>query len=162
MSGGTSALSSAALTTAKALFDNQIDPNGNPLGYDGIKPVLLFGPTNWRPATELLKAAAIVYGGATAALQPNVNVWEGLLTPCMSRYIENTKYLNSTTGWGLFFNPMALAAIEVAFLNGVDTPAVLQAGPDYQFDRLGISIRGTMPMGVTQQNYRASVWSLGV
>jgi hypothetical protein len=41
--------------------------------------------------------------------------------------------------------------IEVAFLNGVDTPAVLQAGPDYQFDRLGISIRGTMPFGVNQQ-----------
>ena len=161
MSGGTSALSADALKTAKAMFDNQLDPNGNPLGFDGVKPVILFGPSNWQAASALLMAAAIVYGGASAALQPNVNVWQGMLTPCLSRYVENAKYLNSATGWGIFFNPIALAAIEVAFLNGVDTPAVLQAGPDYQFDKLGISIRGTMPFGVTQQNYRAAVWSLG-
>jgi hypothetical protein len=61
----------------------------------------------------------------------------------------------------LAFDPMALAFIELAFLNGVDTPTVLQAGPDYQFDRLGISIRGTMPFGVTQQNFRAAVHAVG-
>lgn len=161
MTGGSSALSGTSLQAAKALFDNQIDPNGNPLGYDGVKPVILFGPSNWQVATALLQAAAIVYGGGSAALQPNANVWQGMLTPCMSRYIENANYVNSATGWGIFFNPAALAAIEVAFLNGVDTPAVLQAGPDYQFDKLGISIRGTMPFGVTQQNFRAAVWSAG-
>lgn len=161
LSGGASALSPAALQLAKAMFDNQIDPNGNPLGFDGTKPVLLFGPSNWQTASALLMAAAIVYGGGSAALQPNANVWAGMMTPAMSRYIENPKYVNSATGWGIFFNPVALAAIEVAFLNGVDTPAVLQAGPDYQFDKLGVSIRGTLPVGVNQQNYRAAVWSNG-
>lgn len=161
MTGAGSALSATSLQTAKALFDNQIDPNGNPLGFDGVKPVILFGPSNWQTATALLQAAAIVYGGAAAALAPNANVWQGMLEPCMSRYVENAKYVNSATGWGIFFNPVALAAVEVAFLNGVDTPAVLQAGPDYQFDKLGVSIRGTMPFGVTQQNFRAAVWSAG-
>jgi hypothetical protein len=56
---------------------------------------------------------------------------------------------------------MALAFIELAFLNGVDTPTVLQAGPDYQFDRLGISIRGTMPFGCNQQNFRGGVYNQG-
>lgn len=161
MTGGSSALSPTALQTAKALFDNQTDPNGNPLGFDGAMPVLLHGPSNWQTATALMQAAAIVYGGASAALQPDKNVWAGMMKPVMSRYIENANYVNTTTGWGVLFNPAALAAMEVAFLNGVDNPAVLTAGPDYQFDKLGISIRGTMPFGVTQQNFRAAVWSAG-
>jgi hypothetical protein len=161
MSGGTSALSSAALTTAKALFDNQVDPNGNPLGFDGLTPILLHPPTLWRVATELTKYAQLVYGGGAAALQPQGNVWAGMLKPVMSRYLESANYGNSATGWYVLFNPMALAAIEICFLNGVDSPAVLQAGPDYQFDKLGISIRGTMPFGITQQNFRAAVYSVG-
>jgi len=160
-SGGGSVFGDAGLKAAKALFDNQIDPNGNPLGFDGLTPILLHGPSLWRDVTAQMQAPTIVYGGATAALAPNANVWQGRLKPVMSRYIENSKYGNSTTAWWVLFNPVALAVIEVAFLNGVDTPAVLQAGPDYQFDRLGISIRGTMPFGSSAQNFRGGVYSVG-
>ncbi len=161
LSGGTSPLSASALQLAKALFDNQIDPNGNPLGFDGLQPRLVFGPSNWQTATALLQAAAIVYGGGAAALQPNANVWAGMLKPVMSRYIEAPAYGNSATAWEVLYDPVALATVEVAFLNGQDTPAVLTAGPDYQFDRLGVSVRGTMPFGVTQQNFRGGVYSVG-
>lgn len=162
LSGGTSVLSSAGLTSAKALFDNQVDPNGNPLGLDLLMPILLFGPTNWRPATELLKFINLVYGGGAAALQPNGNVWAGTMKPVMSRYIENANYGNTKTGWGIIADPRGFCpVIQVAFLGGQDTPTVLQAGPDYQFDRLGISIRGTLPFGATMQNFRGGVWSLG-
>jgi len=160
-SGGSSALSATSLQVVKALFDNQIDPNGNPLGFDGMKPTLLFGPSNWQTAMALLQAAAIVYGGGSAALQPNANVWAGYFKPVMSRYIEAANYVNSTTAWAMFFDPAALAAVEIAFLNGVDTPAVLQAGPDYQFDKLGISIRGSIAYGVSQQNFRGAVYAAG-
>lgn len=160
-SGGTTTLTSAGLTAAKKLFDNQIDPNGNPLGFDASTPTLLFGPSNWRAATELLKFNQLVYGGASASLQPNGNVWAGMMNPVMSRYIENANYVNSTTAWWILFNPASLPVIQVAFLQGQDTPAVLQAGPDYQFDRLGVSIRGTMHFGATQQNFRGGVYSVG-
>lgn len=159
--GAGSVLASAGLTAAKALFDKQIDPNGNPLGFDGLTPILLFPPTLWRTATELIKYSELVYGGGTAALQPNGNVWAGAFKPVMSRYLENASYGNSATGWYLLFNPAALPTIEAAFLNGVDTPAVLQASPDYQFATLGISIRGTMPFGVSMQNFRGGVFSAG-
>ena len=159
--GAGSAFSDTALTAAKALFDNQIDPNGNPLGFDGLIPVLLHGPTLWRAVTAQMQSVAIVYGGASAALQPNANVWNGMMKPVMSRYLENANYLNSTTAWFIFFNPVALAVAEICFLNGVDTPAVLQAGPDFQFDRPGISIRGTMPFGSNQQNFRGGVYNVG-
>jgi len=160
--GGGSALSSTSLTTAKAAFDNQLDPNGNPLGFDGLMPILLFPPTLWRPATELLRYNALAGTGQTATpLQPDGNVWAGLMKPVMSRYLENANYVNSATGWYVLFNPVALAILEVCFLNGVDTPTVLQASPEYQFDRLGVSIRGTMPFGSNQQNFRGGVFSAG-
>ena len=82
----------------------------------------------------------------------------------LSRYVENTNYLGNIFAsgqWFLFMNPVALAALEVAFLGGIDTPAVLTAGPDYQFDRPGISIRGTGGFGVTQQNFRACYYAAG-
>ncbi len=173
MSGGSSVLSSTSLNSAKVLFDNQIDPNGNPLGFDGAKPVLLFPPDLWQTAMELVDPAAIgiVYGGASTSRQPNVNLWKGRFEPAMSRYLNKSYTVGeggqaitttgSTTAWYILFNPVALAAIEVCFLNGVDVPTVQQAGPDYQFDRLGISIRGTMPFGVTMQNFRAAVKSAG-
>jgi len=165
LSGATTNLSATSLNSAKKLFDNQIDPNGNPLGFAGMQPVLLFGPSNWKTATELLTAEYIITAGLASNTAfssfPNKNVWQGALKPVMSRYIDNASYVNSTTAWWILFNPAALPVIEACFLNGVDTPAVLQAGPDYQFDRLGISIRGTMPFGVTQQNFRAGVYSVG-
>lgn len=157
----TGALSATSLSAVRALFENQIDPNGNPLGFDGMKPIILFGPSNWQGVTALMQAAAIVYGGASAALQPNVNVWQGYMTPVQSKYIENANYGNSTTAFFVLFDPVALPVIETGFLTGMDSPAVLTAGPDYQFDRLGISIRGTQAFGVKQQNFRGGVFCTG-
>ncbi|HLW67859.1 MAG TPA: hypothetical protein VKS79_21250 [Gemmataceae bacterium] len=159
------ALSATTLKSGKALFDNQIDPNGNPLGFDGTQPILLFGPTNWSTAMTLLEAEYIVAAGLASTSSftstPNKNIWRNFAKPVMSRYIENASYGNSTTAFWILFDPVALPVIEVAFLNGVDTPAVLQASPDYQFDKLGISIRGVMPFGVTQQNFRGGVYNAG-
>lgn len=157
----TGALSATSLSAVRALFENQIDPNGNPLGFDGMKPIILFGPSNWQGVTALMQAAAIVYGGASAALQPNVNVWQGYMTPVQSKYIENANYGNSATAFFVLFDPVALPVIETGFLTGMDSPAVLTAGPDYQFDRLGISIRGTQAFGVKQQNFRGGVFCTG-
>ncbi len=160
-SGAGTALSAASLNAARTLYESQIDPNGNPLGFDGGKPILLFGQSNWQTASALMQAAAIVYGGSSAALQPNVNIWQGYMTPVQSKYIESPLYGNSATAFFVLFDPIALPVIETGFLNGVDTPAVLTAGPDYQFDRLGISIRGTQAFGVKQQNFRGGVFSVG-
>lgn len=164
LTGGGSALSSAALQAAKQLFDKQTDPNGNPLGYDGMTPILLFPPELWMTANELVDPAAVglVYGGGSAAKQPNINMWKGRLKPVMSRYLSNTNYANaSATAWYNLFAPVALAVIEACFLNGVDTPTVQTASPEFQFDRLGVSIRGVLDFGVNAQNFRAGVRSDG-
>ncbi len=177
MSGGSSALSSAALQTAKQMFDNQIDPMGYPLGFDN-PPVLLFPPELWQTAIELVDPSAIgiVYGGASASRQPNINLWKGRLKPVMSRYLNKTlttfipnigntsptTVTGSTTAWYVLYPAVAgVNVIEVAFLGGVDTPTVQTAGPDWNFNRLGISMRVLFDFGVNQQNFRAGIKSAG-
>jgi hypothetical protein len=54
---------------------------------------------------------------------------------------------------------MDLAAIEVAFLKGVEVPTVETADAD--FNTLGIQMRGYHDFGVTKQDYRAGVKSKG-
>lgn len=176
ISGGTSALSSSSLQLAKQAYDNQVDPNGQPLGFDDMKPVLLYPPELWLTANELVDPAAIglVYGGASASKQPNINMWKGRAKPVMSRYLNKTltftpigtstavTVAGTTTAWYLLFPAVTgVGVIEAAFLNGVDTPTVQTAGPDWEFRRLGIGSRVIFDFGANQQNFRAGVKSAG-
>jgi len=164
ISGGSSALSSASLKSAKLTFDKQVDPKGFPLGVEA--EYLLVPPDLDQTAWELMNSSAVVMAGlastAAASLQPSSNRWVGKYTPVMSRYLSNTNYTGySTTAWWLLANPAILAAIEAAFLNGQEAPTVTQAGPDFQFNIPGISIRGLFDVGVGMQNFRAGVKSAG-
>lgn len=164
VSGGSSALSSDSLKTAVTTFNKQVDPAGYPLGID--PEVLLYPPELDVTAVELMNAQYIVMGGlastSSASKQPNTNIWKGRYKPVMSRYLSNSSLTGySTTGWYLLAGPGVLPVIECAFLNGADTPTVQQAGVDYQFDRLGMSVRGIFDFGVTMQNFRGGVKSAG-
>jgi hypothetical protein len=46
--------------------------------------------------------------------------------------------------------PGILPTIEVAFLNGQEMPTVQTAGPDFQFNVLGISTRAFFDIGVNE------------
>lgn len=162
--GGGSALSSASLKALKLIFDKQVDPTGKPLGADA--EILLIPPDIDQTAWELLNSSGIVMGGlastSAASLQPSSNRWVGKYKPVMSRYMSNPSYTGySLTAWYLLANPGLVAAIECAFLNGVDVPTVQQAGIDFQFDRLGMSIRGVFDFGVSMQNFRGAAKSAG-
>ncbi len=178
LAGGSSALSSASLQIAKQFMDNQIDPTGNPMDLDML-PILLFPPELWLTAMELVDPSAVglVLGAASTTRQPNVNMWKGRLKPVMSRYLNktlktfipnqgntsDTSVTGSTTAWYNLYPAVAgVNVIEAAFLNGVDTPTVQTAGPDWNFNRLGISMRVVFDYGVNGQNFRAGVKSNGV
>lgn len=157
-SGGSTALQITSLDSANVLFKKQVDPNGDPLGVDAailLAPVELEGT-----ALELMTSQLIVYGGTTKT--PANNVWVNRFEPVISSYLSNSSYTGySTTAWWLLADPALIPTIEVCFLNGVDVPTVQSAGPDYQFDVLGISIRGFFDSGVTIQNFRGGVKSAG-
>jgi hypothetical protein len=160
ISGSTTNLSSTALQTAKQTFLKQVKPNGQPLGFD--INILLYPPELDQTADELInpEARGLVYGGASAAKQPNLNTWRGKLKGSMSRYLSNGSYTNnSTTAWWVLTDPQRAAAIQVSFLNGQEAPTVQTAEAD--FSTLGIQIRGFFDPGVAPMNTRAGVMSKG-
>jgi hypothetical protein len=159
LTGGTSALSSAALQLAVQTYDKQVKPNGQPLGLQ--QAILLYPPELDATALELMRSPNLVYGGAAASKQPMTNVWMGRFQPVKSPYLSNSGYAgNSTTAWWLLANPNLVAAIEVAFLNGQQTPTV-QTAPQANFNELGIDVRGFFDFGAASQNIRAGVKMAG-
>ncbi len=160
LSGGSSALSSSSLTSAVVLFDNQVDPVGNPLGLDG--EILVHGPDLQTTVWELMNSEFIVYGGASAAKQPSKNQWFQRFRPVKSRYINKSAFTGySTTAWWLIGNPAIIPVIEVAALGGVIMPTVQVAGPDFQFNILGITTRAFFDVGCNVQNFRGGLKSAG-
>jgi len=163
-SGAGSALNSAGLQAAKLLFDRQVDPAGKPLGLDA--EILLYPPELDVAATELMNAQFIIMAGlastAAASKQPNTNIWKGRFKPVMSRYLSNSAYTGySTTAHYLLANPSVMPVIQIAALNGQMTPTIQTAGQDWQFNMLGISMRGWGGIGVSMQNFRGAVQSAG-
>jgi Mu-like prophage major head subunit gpT len=154
--GGSSALSSTSLQSAVAVMDKQVKPNGQPLG---VPPeILLYPPELDQTAIELMNSAFVV--GPTSSKQPNTNTFYKRFTPVKSPYLSNSTYTGySTTAWWLLASPQRLPAIEVAFLNGQETPTVQTAQAN--FNELGIDIRGFFDPGVAMQNFRAGCRSPG-
>jgi hypothetical protein len=155
-----SPLSSAGLQSAKTLFDRQVDPVGNPLGIDA--ELLVYPPELDVTALELMKSQ-LLYGAYTGgntnqAKQPATNIWQGRYKPVMSRYLSNASYTGySTTSWYLLANPAIMPVVQIAAWNGNMVPTVQTAGNDWQFNMLGISMRGFGGIGVTKQNFRGGV-----
>lgn len=159
-SGGGSALSSAGLTAATLLFDNQVDPAGNPLGIDA--EVMLYPPDLQTAALELMNSQFIVQSSGATTKQPSDNIWKGRYKPVKARYLNKSAYTGySATAWYLLANPAVLPVIEIVFLNGQQFPTVQTAGPDFQFNVLGITMRAFFDIGVSMQNFRGGVKSAG-
>lgn len=158
--GAGSALSSAGLNAANLLFDKQVDPMGYPLGVEA--EILLYPPDLQTAALELMNSEYIVYGGGSAAKQPANNIWKGRFKPVKSRYLSNPNYTGySALAWYLLANPSILPVIEMAFLNGQEMPTVQAAGPDFQFNVLGMTTRAFFDIGCNVQNFRGGVQSAG-
>lgn len=163
-SGGGSTLTSDGLKAAKLLFDKQVDPSGKPLG---VPPeILLYPPELDTAAIELMNAQFIVMAGlastSAATKQPNTNIWKGRFKPVMCPYLSNTAFSGySLTKWYLLANPSVIPVIQLATLNGQMVPQIQTAGQDWQFNMLGMSMRGWGGIGVAMQNFRGGVASAG-
>lgn len=155
--GATSALTVDSLSAAEQMFMDQTDANGNPIG---IMPKVLVVPT------ALSAKAAVLM--SSAELRPSSssrdvigNPHQGKFEVCTSAYLGNANISgNSQTAWYLAAAPADLPVIEVAFLNGQESPTVETAQAD--FDHLGIQMRGFFDFGVAKLDWRGGVKMLGV
>lgn len=138
------ALSLSSLKTIATMFRKLKDADGNPVAVD---PRVLLVPADIELAAAEIMGSSLLVGGSSAA--PNVNVLAG-------RYqVVSTSYLSSAEDYYLLASPADLPVMEVAFLNGVQSPIVETAEAD--FNTLGVQMRGYFDFGVAKAEYLGGV-----
>lgn len=155
--GATTALGIDGLTGAEVAFLNQVDADGKPVG---IMPAILLVPTALAAiGSQLFKSLELRETTANAKF-PVANPHQGRFRVEVSRYLSNTTYPgNSSKAWYLLAEPADLPVIEVAFLNGQESPTIETADADFHV--LGVQMRGYHDFGVALQEFRGGVKSKG-
>lgn len=153
--GAGSALSLAGLDAANQKFVMQTDPDGEPMG---VMPKILLVPPALEATAMQLMSDILISGNTTAT--GNRNPWGGRFIVRSSAYMQNTALTgNSSAAWYLLADPNDVPVIEVAFLNGIESPTVETAEAD--FAMLGIAMRAFLDYGIAFQEYRGGVRSAG-
>jgi hypothetical protein len=151
--GTDTALSIDSLTAGELLFLEQKDAEGSPLG---ITPrVLLVPPALNVKGTQLMQATEVRDTTASTKYMTS-NPHAGKFSVVYSAYLSNATIGGySAKAWYLLADPADIPVIEVAFLNGQQTPTVERADAD--FNVLGIQFRGYFDFGCALQDYRGGV-----
>jgi hypothetical protein len=161
------AFGSAGMDLAVAAFRGLTGPDGDPVG---VEPAVVLVPKGSESAANrLLKPggaliATVLLDESTPQLDANANVYEGrfggraLTSPYMD-LASITGY--STTAWYLLADPNVYPCMEVAYLNGQQTPTVTYFGLDTNPAQLGITWQVFFDFGVALAEWRAGVKSAG-
>jgi hypothetical protein len=157
LAGADTVLGIDGLTKAEVGFMDQVDSDGKPIG---IMPAILLLPTALSAlGTQLHKSLEIRDTTANTKF-PVANPHQGKFRSEVSRYLSNARYTgNSAKAWYLLADPADLPVIEVAFLNGQESPTIETAEAD--FHCLGIQMRGFHDFGCSLQDPRAGIKSKG-
>lgn len=158
ITGGGTTLQLSQLDALNQKFLTQTDPDGNILG---VRPAILLVPPALEATAKTLMASTMLASGATTAPgTPSTNIWAGMFRVVSSPYMQDSTLTgNSSTAWYLIADPNDLPVIEVAFLNGNETPTVEPIESDPSM--LGQGFRGYFDVGVAFQEYRAGAKSAG-
>ncbi len=141
------------LANANALFELQTDPDGKPAG---IRPaIVLVPPQLWPAAFTLLNSANLNLATSTAASTGTQSPWAGMFRLVKSRYLSILGGAPGGLAWYLLADPNDVPVIEVCFLFGAEMPTV-ETG-EFDFERLGMAMRGYHDFGASKQEYRAGV-----
>jgi hypothetical protein len=152
LTGADTALGIDGLTKAEVAFMDLCDSDGKPIG---IMPAITLVPTALSAmGTQLWKSLEI--RDTTASTKyPIANPHQGKFRVEVSRYLSNTRYTgNSAKAWYLLAEAGDLPVIEVAFLNGQESPTIETAEAD--FSVLGVQMRGYHDFGVALQDGSAT------
>jgi hypothetical protein len=157
LSGAATALGIDALSAAEQTFSDQVDSDGKPIG---VLPAIMLVPTALSATGTQLYKSMELRDNTSAAKYPIANPHQGKFRVEVSRYLGNAKYAGSSSkAWYLLADPSDLPVIEVAFLNGNESPTIDSSEAD--FNNLGIKMRGYHDFGVALQDPRGGVKSKG-
>ena len=157
LSGTDTVLSIDGLTKAEVAFMDLCDSDGKPIG---IMPAIVLVPTALSAmATQLYKSIEL-RDTTSSTKYPIANPHQGKFRTEVSRYLSNSYYTgNSSKAWYLLADPGDLPVIEVALLNGQESPTIETADAD--FGTLGVQMRGYHDFGVNLQDPRGGCKSKG-
>lgn len=157
LSGAATALGIDSLSAAEVAFMDQVDSDGKPIG---IMPAILLVPTALSAIGSQLYKSLELRDTTANAKFPVANPHQGKFRVEVSRYLANAVYTgNSAKAHYLLADPSDLPVIEVAFLNGQESPTIETAEAD--FNVLGVQMRGYHDFGVALQDFRGGVKSKG-
>ncbi len=167
LSGSGYALAIATMATARKMFVEQKDANGDPIMV--MPDRILVPPALETTADNLFSGANIVVGalGATNAktTEPNLNAHRNKYRPITSPWLGANSPLYSSsntldTDWYLLANPAGgMAPVQIGYLRGQRTP-IIERG-EANFNTLGIMMRGYYDFGVALHDYRTAVLMRG-
>ncbi|GAB6184599.1 phage major capsid protein [Thermopirellula anaerolimosa] len=153
LEGADTALSIDGLTKAEVAFMDQVDSDGKPIG---IMPAILLVPTALSAIGSQLFKSMDLRDTTSSTKYPVSNPHQGKFRVEVSRYLSSSQYPGSSSkAWYLLATPDDLPVIEVAFLNGQESPTIETADAD--FNVLGIQARGYHDFGVARQDPRGGV-----
>ncbi len=157
ITGAGTALSIDGLTQAEVKFMDQVDSEGKPIG---VMPAILLVPTALSAMGTQLYKSLEIRDTAADTKYPVSNPHQGKFRAEVSRYLSNAAYTgNSAKAWYLLADPQDLPVIEVAFLNGQESPTIETAEAD--FNVLGVQMRGYHDFGCALQDPRGGLKSKG-
>jgi phage major head subunit gpT-like protein len=141
------------LTRAETGFLNSTDPDGNPMG---AMPKILLVPNALNVSASTLMNSTEIRDTTASTQFATGNPHQGKFTTVRSSYLSNANLTGySVVAWYLLADPNDIPVIEVAFLNGQETPTVETADAD--FNSLGIQFRGYHDFGASLQEYRGGI-----
>ena len=147
-------LAAATLRAAVTAFYKQTDKDGKPIGV--APKYLVVPPDLMLLAMELVKSAAIIIAGTAGSVTERGarNVLADLMLEVASDpRMSNSTYTGySTTTWYLTADPKVTDTLEVAFLNGKQTPTLERFNPGP--DRMGLVSRVYHDAGVKPLDHR--------
>ena len=153
LTGADTALSIDGLTKAEVTFMDQVDSDGKPIG---VMPAIMLVPTALSAIGSQLYKSMELRDTTSSTKYPVANPHQGKFRVEVSRYLSNARYTgNSSKAWYLLAEPNDLPVIEIAFLNGQESPTIETADAD--FSVLGIQMRGYHDFGCALQDARGGV-----
>jgi hypothetical protein len=157
LTGADTVLSIDGLSKAEKAFADQVDSDGKPIG---IQPAVMLVPTALSAMATMLYKSLEIRDTTASTKYPVANPHQNRFRAEVSRYLSNSSYTgNSEKAWYLLADPADLPVIEVAFLNGQESPTIDTADAD--FGTLGVQMRGFHDFGVSLQDPKAGIRSKG-
>jgi len=157
VTGADTVLSIDGLTKVEKTFADQVDSDGKPIG---IQPAVMLVPTALSAMATMLFKSLEIRDTTASTKYPVANPHASKFRAEVSRYLSNASYTgNSEKAWYLLADPADLPVIEVAFLNGQESPTIETADAD--FGTLGVQMRGYHDFGVNLQDPKGGVKSKG-